>query len=77
MPYGNKSAYKSGYIMGQMSKQGAMSEVGEKLFREKLDPMLMGENSGAFKQTEDSKSASGSEHMKQAGYIMGQTPKVK
>jgi hypothetical protein len=37
----------------------------------------MGENSGAFKQTEDSKSASGGEHMKQAGYIMGQTPKVK
>ena len=77
MPYGNKSAYKSGYIMGQMSKQGAMSDVGEKLFREKLDSTLMGENSGAFKQTEDSKSASGSEHMKQAGYIMGQTPKVK
>jgi len=53
-----------------------LKEVGEKLFREKLDSKLMGENSGAFKQTEDSKSASGSEHMKQAGYIMGQTPKV-
>tara|TARA_R100000234_G_C4914316_1_gene141302 strand:+ start:184 stop:417 length:234 start_codon:yes stop_codon:yes gene_type:complete len=77
MPYGNPKAYKSDYIMGQMKKQGEMSEVGEKLYREKLDPKVMGENSGAFKQSEDSKSASGSVHMKQAGYIMGQTKKEK
>ena len=77
MPYGNPKAYKSDYIMGQMKKQGEMSEVGEKLYREKLDPKVMGENSGAFKQTEDSKSASGSAHTQQAGYIMGQTKKVK
>tara|TARA_R100000808_G_C2143971_1_gene151742 strand:+ start:682 stop:915 length:234 start_codon:yes stop_codon:yes gene_type:complete len=77
MPYGNPKAYKSDYIMGQMKKQGEMSEVGEKLYREKLDPKVMGENSGAFKQTEDSKSASGSAHMKQAGYIMGQSKRVK
>ena len=29
MPQGVKSAYKSGYIMGQMSKQGEMNEANE------------------------------------------------
>ena len=77
MPYGNPKAYKSNYIMSQMKKQGEMSEVGEKLYREKLDPKVMGENSGAFKQTEDSKSASGSAHTHQAGYIMGESKRVK
>ena len=29
MPQGVSGAYKSGYIMGQMSKQGAMNEANE------------------------------------------------
>ena len=38
MPYGNPQAYKSGYIMGQMKKHGAMSDVDEDaLYREKLE----------------------------------------
>ena len=36
MPYGNPQAYKSGYIMGQMSKHGEMSDANEaQLYREK------------------------------------------
>jgi len=59
MPQGVSGAYKSGYIMGQMSKQGAMNEANESsLHREGLDKSIMGANSGEFKQTQDSKSVS-------------------
>ena len=62
-------------IMSQMKKQGEMSEVGESLYREKPDSTITGalRSQGTFKQSEDSKSTSGSVHMKQAGYIMGQS----
>ena len=77
MPKGNPKAYSSGYIMGQMKKQGEMNEVGTSLFREKLDPKVMGENSGAFQQTASPSTTPGSIHMKQAGYIMGQSKYIK
>ena len=72
MPQGVSGAYKSGYIMGQMSKQGAMSDANESsLHREGLDSHLMGENSGAFTQFETSSSGKGSGHTAQLGMIMG------
>ncbi len=71
MPQGVSGAYKSGYIMGQMSKQGAMNEANESsLYREGLDSNLMGENSGEFKQSQDSKTA-GTKHTGDLGMIMG------
>ena len=71
MPQGVKGAYKSGYIMSQMSKQGGMNEANESsLHREGLDKSIMGANSGEFKQTQDSKSVS-SNHTGALGTIMG------
>jgi len=78
MPQGVKGAYKSGYIMGQMKKQGAFSEVNESaLHREGLDPQVTGENSGAFEQTVKSSSGKGSGHTAQLGMIMGQSKSHK
>ncbi len=72
MPQGVSGAYKSGYIMGQMSKQGAMNEANEgSLHREGLDSHVMGENSGAFTQSVTSSSGKGSGHTAQLGMIMG------
>jgi hypothetical protein len=76
MPQGVKSAYKSGYIMGQMSKQGEMNEANESsLYREKLDSNVMGENSGEFKQSQDSKTA-GTKHTGDLGMIMGSSKSI-
>jgi|TARA_R110000822_G_scaffold210322_2_gene346131 hypothetical protein len=63
MPQGVSGAYKSGYIMGQMSKQGAMNEANESsLHREALDGSIAGANAGTingpFQSTQDSKSVS-------------------
>ena len=78
MPQGVKGAYKSGYIMGQMSKQGAMNEANESsLHREGLDSHVMGENSGAFEQSVKSSSGKGSGHTTQLGMIMGQSKSHK
>ena len=78
MPKGVEGAYKSGYIMGQMSKQGEMNEANESsLYREGLDSHVMGENSGAFEQSVKSSSTSGSVHTKQLGMIMGQSKSHK
>jgi len=72
MPKGVQGAYKSGYIMGQMSKQGEMNEANEgSLHREGLDSHVMGENSGAFTQSVTSSSGKGSGHTAQLGMIMG------
>jgi hypothetical protein len=75
MPKGNPKAYSSGYIMSQMKKQGEFNDANESaLHREKLDPTIIGKNKGGLdEQSQTSKSASGSIHMKQAGYIMGQS----
>ena len=71
MPKGVEGAYKSGYIMSQMSKQGEFSDANESsLHRERLDPQVTGANSGAFEQTVKSSSTSGSAHTKQLGRIM-------
>jgi hypothetical protein len=78
MPKGVEGAYKSGYIMGQMKKQGEFSDANESaLHREGLDPQVTGENSGAFEQTVKSSSTSGSAHTKQLGMIMGQSKSHK
>ena len=64
MPQGVSGAYKSGYIMGQMSKQGAMNEANEgSLHREGLDSHVMGENRGEFTQSVTSSSGKGSGHV--------------
>ena len=71
MPKGVEGAYKSGYIMGQMKKQGEMNEANESsLHREGLDSHVMGENSGAFEQSVTSSSGKGSGHTAQLGMIM-------
>ena len=78
MPQGVKGAYKSGYIMGEMGKQGEMNEANESsLHREKLDSRVMGENSGAFTQSEKSSSGKGSAHTSQLGMIMSQSKSHK
>ena len=78
MPKGVEGAYKSGYIMGQMSKQGAFSDANESaLHREGLDPQVTGANSGAWTQSVKSSSTSGSAHTKQLGMIMGQSKSHK
>ena len=78
MPKGVEGAYKSGYIMSQMKKQGEMNEANESaLHREGLDSHVMGENSGAFEQSVKSSSTSGSVHTKQLGMIMGQSKSHK
>ena len=78
MPKGVEGAYKSGYIMGQMSKQGEMNEANESsLHREGLNSHVTGENSGAFEQSVKSSSTSGSAHTKQLGMIMGQSKSHK
>tara|TARA_R100001086_G_scaffold231348_2_gene152033 strand:+ start:152 stop:388 length:237 start_codon:yes stop_codon:yes gene_type:complete len=78
MPKGVEGAYKSGYIMGQMKKQGAFSDANEgALHRERLDPQVTGANSGAFEQSAKSSSTSGSAHTKQLGMIMGQSKSHK
>ena len=74
MPQGVKGAYKSGYIMSQMGKQGGMNEANEgSLHREKLDGSIAGPNagtiSGPFQSTQDSKSVS-SKHTGALGTIM-------
>ena len=75
MPQGVKGAYKSGYIMGQMGKQGAMNEANESsLHRESLDGSIAGANagtiSGPFQSTQDSKSVS-SNQTGALGTVMG------
>ena len=78
MPKGVEGAYKSGYIMGQMKKQGEMNEANESsLHREGLDPQVTGANSGAWEQSAKSSSTSGSAHTKQLGMIMGQSKSHK
>ena len=68
MPYGNPQAYKSGYIMGQMKKHGATSEVEESaLYREKIE-FTPGTLNG--KLTESFPSEGGNKHMGQAAMIM-------
>ena len=76
MPQGVSGAYKSGYIMGQMSKQGAMSEANESsLYREGLEKEIAGTNAGSiegpFESTMMSSSGKGSGHTAQLGMIMG------
>jgi len=78
MPKGVEGAYKSGYIMGQMKKQGEMNEANESsLHREGLDSHVTGANSGAWEQSAKSSSTSGSAHTKQLGMIMGQSKSHK
>ena len=78
MPKGVEGAYKSGYLMGQMKKQGEMNEANESsLHREGLDPQVTGANSGAWEQSAKSSSTSGSAHTKQLGMIMGQSKSHK
>jgi len=68
MPYGNPQAYKSGYIMGQMKKQGEMSDANEaQLYREKLE---FNTKINIGKLTEDAPAESGNKHMGQAAMIM-------
>ena len=68
MPAGNKQMYGSGYIMGQMSKQGEMSDANESsLYREGLE-FGVGTKTGVL--TEDFPSESGNKHMGQASMIM-------
>ena len=68
MPAGNKQMYGSGYIMGQMSKQGEMSDAKESnLYREKME-FGVGTKQGVL--TEDFPSESGNKHMGQASMIM-------
>ena len=68
MPAGNKQMYGKGYIMGQMSKQGEMSDAKESnLYREKLE-FGVGTKNGVL--TEDFKSESGNKHMGQNSMIM-------
>jgi hypothetical protein len=68
MPYGNPQAYKSGYIMGQMAKHGATSEVNEaQLYREKNE-FGPGIKQGSL--IEAVPSESGSKHMGQNSMIM-------
>jgi len=75
MPQGVKEAYKSGYILGQMSKQGDMNEANESsLYREGLDGSIAGANagtiSGPFQSTQDAKSVS-SNQTGALGTVMG------
>ena len=68
MPQGNPQAYKSGYIMGQMSKQGEMSDANEAwLYRE---PLEFNTTINVGKLTEDAPSEAGNKHMGQASMIM-------
>lgn len=68
MPYGNPQAYKSGYIMGQMSKQGELSDCKEdQLYREKLEFTTKIESSSLIEAVP---SESGNKHMGQASMIM-------
>ena len=68
MPAGNKHMYGSGYIMGQMSKQGEMSDAKESnLYREKME-FGVGTKQGVL--TEDFPSESGNKQMGQASMIM-------
>ena len=68
MPYGNPQAYKSGYIMGQMKKHGATSEVDEAALYRTKPEFSPGTQNG--KLTEDFPSESGSKHMGQSAMIM-------
>ena len=68
MPAGNKQMYGEGYIMGQMSKQGEMSDANESaLYREGLE-FGVGTKIGVL--TEDFPSEAGNKHMGQASMIM-------
>ena len=68
MPAGNKQMYGEGYIMGQMSKQGEMSDANESaLYREGLE-VGVGTKTGVL--TEDFPSEAGNKHMGQASMIM-------
>tara|TARA_R110000850_G_scaffold154073_5_gene277599 strand:- start:1907 stop:2134 length:228 start_codon:yes stop_codon:yes gene_type:complete len=68
MPAGNKHMYGSGYIMGQMSKQGEFSDAKEdSLYREKME---FGVGTKTGKLTEDFPAEPGSKHMGQASMIM-------
>ena len=68
MPTGNKHMYGSGYIMGQMSKQGEFSDAKESnLYREKKE-FGVGTKNGVH--TEDFPSESGKKHMGQSSMIM-------
>tara|TARA_R110000824_G_scaffold245143_3_gene434155 strand:- start:130 stop:378 length:249 start_codon:yes stop_codon:yes gene_type:complete len=82
MPQGVEGAYKSGYIMGQMKKQGEMNEANEgSLYREKLDGEIAGPSAGTidgpFQSTMKSSSGKGSGHTPQLGMIMGQSKSHK
>jgi hypothetical protein len=82
MPQGVEGAYKSGYIMGQMKKQGAMNEANEgSLHREGLDGEIAGPSAGTiegpFQSTMMSSSGKGSGHTAQLGMIMGQSKSHK
>ena len=82
MPQGVEGAYKSGYIMGQMKKQGAMNEANEgSLYREGLEKEIAGANSGSidgpFQSTMMSSSGKGSGHTAQLGMIMSQSKSHK
>ena len=58
MPKGVKGAYKSGYIMSQMKKQGGFNDANESsLHRYHLEKDVMGANTGQFQQTQDSPSS--------------------
>ena len=71
MPKGVKGAYKSGYIMSQMKKQGGFNDANESsLHRYPLEKDVMGENSGAFQQTQNSPSSK-TNHRGAAGKIEG------
>ena len=60
--------YGKGYIMGQMSKQGEMSDAKESsLYREKME---FGVGTKQSVLTEDFPSESGNKHMGQASMIM-------
>ena len=77
MPKGVQGAYSSDYITRSV-KHGAMNEANESsLHREGLDSHIMGENSGAFTQSEQSSSGKGSAHTAQLGMIMGQSKSHK
>ena len=68
MPAGNNQMYGKGYIMGQMSKQGEMSDANESaLYREGLE-FGVGTKPGVL--TEAFPSEAGNKHMGQAAMIM-------
>ena len=68
MPAGNKQMYGEGYIMGQMSKQGEMSDANESALYRDVREFGVGTKTGGL--TEDFPSEAGNKHMGQAAMIM-------